>query len=166
MKAVTLAIAAALVLFPVATLAAHDSGPEKFPAWYGGETRTVLMGPAGNSSNPNQLAIGCFRLGPVLSDRAANETAPIFYALFVPGASQMYCLDENGEPTLFHDMVLTRVPGDSGYSPVVRVHACAATEPYANEVIPYRSEADVLAGIDAGQLQCGFLAVTFGIVVD
>lgn len=166
MRAATLAMALALVLVPATSLAAHDLLPEKFPAWYDGEERTVLMGPAGNSANSNQLAIGCFRLGPVLSSSAANETAPLFYALFVPGASQMYCLDENGAPTLFHDMVLTRVPGDSDYSPVVRVHACLATEPYANQVIPYRSEADVLAGIEAGQLQCGFLAVMFGMVVD
>jgi hypothetical protein len=163
MRAVTLTIAAALVLFPVATLAAHDTLPEKFPAWYEGETRSVLMGPSGNSSNPNQLEIACFGLGPILSNRAANETAPVFYALFVPGASQMYCLDENGAPTWFHDMVLTRVPGDPGYSPVVNVYACMAT---TEEVIPYESEADVLAGIDAGQLQCGPLGVMFGIVVD
>ena len=54
-------------VIPVGAGAHHDDpAPEIFPAWYEGTEREIIMGPAGNSENPNQLTIGCFGLGPKL----------------------------------------------------------------------------------------------------
>ena len=76
---------------------------------------------------------------------------PIFYTLFVPGATQMMCPDG----TLVHDMVLTAVPGDPGYNGAVRLWRCGPGPNWATaNTMPYTSAAEVEAGIAAGALSC------------
>ncbi len=71
----------------------------------------------------------------------------------------------DGVRSLFHDMVLTKVPGDVGYSPVVNVIGCFPVEGvYVGGT--YTNEADVLAAwLEDGEITCIDLGVMFGMVV-
>ena len=143
-----------LAAIPGAALATHGKGPEKFPAWYEGDTRVVMMGPSGNSRNPNQAPSPCWGLGPNFSKTKRSARVPVFYTLFVPGATQMSCPGAPpGDPS-WHDMVLTAVPGDRGYNAAVRLWRCTAGPNFNIANMPYTSAAEVRAGIAAGELTC------------
>lgn len=135
---------------------AFHGGPEIFPAYYEDTVVSFMMGPSGNSSNPNQVlgGVNCFGLGPDTSGTSRRGDVPIMYTLFVPGATQMSCPDG----TLRHDMVLTAVPGDPGYQPAVRIVRCVPGPNWANPAIgpafPYTSAAEVQAAIASGKLTC------------
>lgn len=158
-RAGVLALPAALALVsmlgPGASYAFHG-GPEIFPAYYQDSVVSFMMGPSGNSSNPNQVlgGVNCFGLGPDMSGTSRRSDVPIMYTLFVPGATQMSCPDG----TLRHDMVLTAVPGDPGYQPAVRIVRCLPGPNWANPAIgpafPYTSAAEVQAAIASGKLSC------------
>ena len=94
---VLLAVVVACV--PAAALATHGKQPEKFPAYYDGQVRQVMMGPGGNSQNPNQAPSPCWGLGPDFSQTNRSAEVPLFYTLFVPGADQMMCPTARGATT-------------------------------------------------------------------
>jgi hypothetical protein len=153
--AVPAAFAMVSTLTPGASYGFHG-GPEIFPAYYENTVVSLMMGPSGNSSNPNQVFGGfnCFGLGPDMANTSRRSDVPIMYTLFVPGATQMSCPDG----TLRHDMVLTAVPGDPGYQPAVRIVRCTPGVNWANAAIgpafPYTSAVEVQAAIAAGKLTC------------
>jgi hypothetical protein len=159
--AVAAVSALALVAAPAVALATHGKGPEVFPAYYEGTTRFVMMGPSGNSENPNQAPSACFGLGPDFSQTSRSASVPIFYTLFVPGATQMAC--PNG--TSRHDMVLTAVPGDPGYNAAVQAVRCFPGPSFSVAEMPYTSAAEVEAGIAAGKLACSPTRVLLSPVV-
>lgn len=153
--------ASAAAALSVASLAATPSyafhgGPEIFPAYYNDTVVSLMMGPGGNSSNPNQVlgGVNCFGLGPNMAETSRRSDVPVMYTLFVPGASQMSC--PNG--TLRHDMVLTSVPGDPGYQPAVRIVRCVPgpnfADPSIGPAFPFTSAAEVEAAIASGKLTC------------
>ena len=109
-----------------------------------------MMGPSGNSNNTNQAPSPCWGLGPNFAQTKRAADVPLFYTLFVPGASQMMC--PNG--TLVHDMVLTAVPGDAGYNGVVQLVRCVPGPTFDIADMPYTSAQQVEAGIAAGELSC------------
>ena len=149
-----IALCAVLVAaVPATALATHGKQPEKFPAYYDGEVRQVMMGPSGNSHNPNQAPSPCWGLGPDFSRTSRSADVPLFYTLFVPGASQMMC-PEGITPSRTHDMVLTAVPGDPGYNGAVQLVRCLPGPNFDIADMPYTSAAGVEAGIAAGELSC------------
>ena len=158
-----LAAVSALVLVaaPALALAADGNGPEVFPAYYEGTTRFVMMGPSGNSENPNQAPSACFGLGPDFSQTSRSASVPLFYTLFVPGATQMACADG----TRKHDMVLTAVPGDPGYNAAVQAVRCVPGPRFSVAEMPFTSAAEVEAGIAAGKLTCSPTRVLLSPVV-
>lgn len=142
--------AAAALSVPAAALATHGNSPEVFSAYYEGGTRLVMMGPSGNSQNPNQAPHPCFGPGPDFSGTSRAADVPLFYVLLVPGATQMACPDGRFQ----HDMVLSAAPGDPGYNAAVQVVACFPGSSFAPEEIPYTSAAAVEAARAAGKLTC------------
>lgn len=130
--------------------------PEIFPAYYNDTVVSLMMGPSGNSANPNQVfgGINCFGLGPNMGETSRRSDVPIMYTLFVPGATQMSCPDG----TLRHDMVLTSVPGEPGYQPAVRIVRCTPGrnwgDPAVGPAFPFTSAAEVQAAIASGKLSC------------
>ena len=153
------------VTVPGAALATHGKGPEKFPAYYEGKVRTVMMGPSGNSRNPNQVPSACWGLGPVFSGTNRSADVPIFYTLFVPGATQMSCPNAPPGHPSWHDMVLTAVPGDPDYNAAVQLVRCSATPNFDIADMPYTSAAEVEAGIAAGKLTCTPIRILMAPVV-
>ncbi len=143
-----------LAVAPAAALATHGSGPEVFPAYYDGQVRQVMMGPSGNSNNPNQAPSPCWGLGPDFSETKRAADVPLFYTLFVPGATQMSCPDAPAGHSSWHDMVLTAVPGDPGYNGAVQLMPCSPGTNFDIADMPYASAAEVEAGIAAGELNC------------
>lgn len=135
---------------PTTALATHGKQPEVFPAYYEGEIRQVMMGPGGNSNNPNQASSPCWGLGPDFSQTERAAGVPLFYTLFVPGASQMMCPDG----TRVHDMVLTAVPGDAGYNGAVQLVRCGPGPNFDIANMPYTSAQQVEAADAAGELNC------------
>ncbi len=141
----------ALILLPVAAMATHDgTSPEKWPAYYDGQTVTVMMGPGGNSANPHQIPHPCFGLGPDFSGTSRAADVPLLYIVMVPGATQMSCPDGSG----MHDMVLTAAPGDAGYNAVIQLVVCRSGANFDAAAMPYTSDEAVEAGIAAGELRC------------
>lgn len=150
-RASVLGLAAMLIaLLPAVALATHSKQPEVFPAYYDGEIRQVMMGPGGNSNNPNQAPSPCWGLGPDFSQSERAADVPLFYTLFVPGASQMMCPDG----TRVHDMVLTAVPGDASYNGAVQLVRCVSGPNFDIADMPYTSAQQVEAAIAAGELNC------------
>ena len=139
-----------VAVVPATALATHGKQPEKFPAYHEGQVRQVMMGPSGNSHNPNQAPSPCWGLGPDFSQTKRSADVPLFYTLFVPGATQMMCPD--GSRT--HDMVLTAVPGDPDYNGAVQLVRCLPGPNFDIADMPYTSAAAVEAGIGAGELNC------------
>lgn len=135
---------------------AFHGGPEVFPAYYEDAVVSLMMGPSGNSSNPNQVfgGVNCFGIGPNMAETSRRGDVPIMYTLFVPGATQMSCPDGS----LRHDMVLTALPGDPGYQPAVRIVRCIPGPNWANPAVgpafPYTSAPEVEAAIASGKLTC------------
>ena len=117
-----------VAVVPATALATHAGNqPEKFPAYYEGQVRQVMMGPAGNSRKRNQPPFACFGLGPDFSQTERAADVPLFYTLFIPGATQMGPCPPPTPPgfnNLLHDMVLSAVPGDRVTTPQSR--SCAA----------------------------------------
>jgi hypothetical protein len=142
------AVAGALVGAGTA-LATHGE-PEKFPAYYDGDVVLTLMGPSGNSQNPNQEPSACLGLGPDFRDNEHPADAPFFFTLSAPGATQMYCPDGSRK----HDMIVTAVPGDPGYSPIVQMVSCRPGPAFTVLDMPYTSEAEIRAGVADGRLTC------------
>jgi hypothetical protein len=130
-------------------LATHGE-PEVFPAYYNGEVVLTLMGPSGNSQNPNQEPSACLGLGPDFRDNTQPADAPFFFTLSAPGATQMYCPDGSRK----HDMIVTAVPGDAGYSPIVQMVSCRPGPAFVASDMPYTSETEIRAGIANGKLAC------------
>jgi hypothetical protein len=131
--------------------AANSEGPLIEPAYYNGDDVGLLV-PSGSSNNPHQVISGCFRLGPQHRSREATST---LYALFVPGATQFSCPDGSG----LHDHVITTAPGDRGYTGAWTVVRVTPGPNFDIGNMPYTSEAEVLAGVAAGELfltQTGF----------
>lgn len=148
----TAALTAALLTLALApAYGMHGAGPEVFPAYHDGGVRHVLMGPSGNSSNRNQFPAGCFGVGPDFTGTARAAQLPLFYALFIPGATQMSCPDGS----LTHDMVLSAVPGDAGYNAAVQTVFCGPGPSFSVEDVPFTSAAEVEAAIASGKLACG-----------
>lgn len=159
-----LAVPAAFALLSLlgsASSYAFHGGPEVFPAYYEDTIVSLMMGPSGNSSNPNQIitrlpnGVPCFGIGPDMGSTSRRSNVPIMYTLFVPGATQMSCPDGT---TLLHDMVLTAVPGDPGYQPAVRIVRCIPGPNWADTTIgpafPYTSAAEVEAARASEKLTC------------
>lgn len=155
------ALAAATLLATLAVFMASPAygfhgGPEIFPAYYNDTVVSFMMGPSGNSANPNQVfgGVNCFGLGPNVAETSRRANVPIMYTLFVPGATQMSCPDG----TLRHDMVLTSVPGDPGYQPAVRIVRCVPGPNWANPAVgpafPFTSASEVQMAIASGKLSC------------
>ncbi len=142
-----------LALVPAAALATHGNQPEVLPAYYDGQVRQVMMGPSGNSQNPNQAPSACWGLRPDFSKKKRSADVPVFYTLFVPGATQMMC-PEGVTPSRTHDMVLTAVPGDPGYNAAVQLVRCRPGPNFDIADMPYTSAAEVEAGIAAQELSC------------
>ncbi len=141
----------AVALLPAAASATHEgTEPEKWPAYYDGQVVSVMMGPGGNSANPHQIPHPCFGLGPDFSGTSRAADVPLLYIVMVPGATQMSCPDGSG----MHDMVLTAVPGDPGYNPVVQLVVCNPGPNFTAAAMPYTSASAVEAAINAGQLRC------------
>lgn len=141
-----------------ARASAADRNIEVWPAYYQGDEVQMMMGPGGNSANPNQLGAGatCFNLGPAGTGGPSPKAAPVFYFIFYPDATQMWCVDEEGGAVdgTKHDMILTVVPGDRGYNATVEGMGCAPGDGFSP---PYTSAAEVADAIDgdnAGQLLC------------
>jgi hypothetical protein len=132
-----------------AALATHGE-PEVFPAYYNDGVVLTLMGPSGNSQNPNQEPSVCLGLGPDFRDNTQPAEAPFFFTLSAPGATQMYCPDGSRK----HDMIVTAVPGDPGYSPIVQMVSCRPGPAFNAADMPYTSEAEIRAGIAGGKLTC------------
>jgi hypothetical protein len=132
-----------------AALATHGE-PEVFPAYHNDGVVLTLMGPSGNSANPNQEPSVCFGLGPDFRDNTEPAEAPFFFTLAAPGATQMYCADGSRK----HDMIVTAVPGDPGYSPIVQMVSCRPGPAFTVSEMPYTSEAEIRAGIAARKLTC------------
>jgi hypothetical protein len=114
------------------------------PAYYNGEEVGLLV-PSGSSANPHHVLSGCFRLGP--AHQGQEATAPL-YALFVPGATQFGCPDGSR----VHDHVITAAPGDPGYTGAWTVVRVTPGPNFDAADMPYISEAEVLAGVAAGEL--------------
>lgn len=149
----TSAFCVALAVVTPTTAHGLHGEPEIFPAYYDDTVVSFMMGPGGNSANPNQVLGGgpnCFGLGPDMSTTSRNADVPIMYAIYVPVATQMSCPDGS----LNHDMVLTAIPGDRGYQPAVRISRCTAGPNFALADFPFTSATEVQAGIEAGQLTC------------
>ena len=147
------AFCAALAVVTPTTAYGFHGEPEIFPAYYDGTVVSFMMGPSGNSANPNQVRGGgpnCFGLGPNMSTTSRNADVPVMYAIYDPAATQMSCPDGS----LKHDMVLTAIPGDRGYQPAVRISRCTAGPNFALADFPFTSAAEVHAGIQAGHLTC------------
>jgi hypothetical protein len=144
----------ALVLMPAGVFATGSgNAPEKWPAWYAGSEVTIMMGPSGNSQNPNQLPGGCFGLGPDFASNKDLASMSVMYILPIPGATQMSCPDGH---TSMHDMVLTVAPGDLAYSPFAAIVRCKANpNSITPPAMPYTSAADVEIAWSAGILACG-----------
>ena len=144
--------AALAVLLPTSAHGFHGE-PEVFPAYYDDTVVSLMMGPGGNSANPNQVMGGtsCSGLGPDMAGTSRNADVPVMYTIFTPMATQMSC---PGGITGRHDMVLTAVPGTSGYQPAVRVSRCRPGPNFGQADFPFTSAAEVEAGIAAGQLIC------------
>jgi hypothetical protein len=132
-----------------AALATHGE-PEVFPAYYEDHVVLTLMGPAGNSQNPNQEPSVCLGLGPDFRDNTQPADAPFFFTLTAPGATQMYCPDGSRK----HDMIVTAVPGDVSYKPIVQMVSCRPGSAFNPADMPYTSEAEVRTGISSGKLTC------------
>ncbi len=142
----------ALMVLPANVLATHDgTAPEMWPAWYDGQQVTIMMGPSGNSQNPNQMPSGCFGLGPDLTGTQDLTHVPIMYGMFVRGATQMSCPDGRS----MHDMVFELGPGDPGYRGFVRTVFCVEGVNFDIAAMPYTSAAAVRAAAQSGALQCG-----------
>lgn len=144
--------AALAVVAPTSAYGLHGE-PEIFPAYYDDTVVSFMMGPSGNSANPNQVFGGgpnCFGLGPDMSATSRNADVPVMYTIFVPVATQMSCPDGS----LNHDMVLTAIPGDRGYQPAVRISRCTAGPNFTLADFPFTSAAEVQAGMEAGHLTC------------
>jgi hypothetical protein len=142
----------ALLLLPASALATHAGNtPEKWPAWYEGQQVTTMMGPSGNSQNPNQLPSSCFGPGPDFRDNKDADGLPVIYIVLATGATQMSC--PNG--AMMHDMVFTVAPGDLAYRPFVAFVYCFAGSSFDAMAMPYTSAAAVEAARDAGALNCG-----------
>ena len=162
-SAISLCAALALV-FPAVALGTHGKQPEKFPAYHDGDVRQVMMGPSGNSANPNQAPSPCWGLGPDFSETERSADVPLFYTLFVPGATQMMC-PEGVMPPRTHDMVLTAVPGDPGYNGAVQLVRCLPGPNFDIAKMPYTSADAVEAGIAAGELSCTPIRILMAPVV-
>jgi hypothetical protein len=143
---------------------AQEHGIEAFPAYYNDTVVTVMMGPSGNSANPNQLpSPHCWGLGPDVSRAAQPMPLAAMYALFVPRANQMQgCEQDDG---LTHDMVLSAVPGDRGYGPRIIVFACAPGENFVEDNMPYTSAPAVEQARAKQELACGPLTVLVSPVI-
>lgn len=135
---------AVVVLTIASATAASSRGPLIEPAYYDGE-EVGLVVPSGSSNNPHQVISGCFRLGPAHTSREATS---ILYALFVPGATQFACPDGSR----LHDHVITAAPGDRGYTGAWTVVRVTPGPNFDIAKMPYTDEAEVLAGVAAGEL--------------
>ncbi len=130
-------------------LAAHGD-VEVWPAYYEGGVVSVLMYPIGHKKANPHFGSSCFSKSPAVAKGESLKELPKFYALFVPGATQMYC--QGG--AFMHDMVVTAVPGDPGYNPKVQLIRCFPGVNFGDSPMPYDSEAKVDAGILADELDC------------
>lgn len=157
---VVLALALALAVVSARSASAADGDIEVWPSYYDlldengdstpeDEVVQLLMGPGGNSANPNQLGAGttCFNLGPAGTGPRKPGRAPVFYFVFYPDdtpGGQMWCKNEDGEPVsgTRHDMILTAVPGDRGYNATIEGIGCF---PGTGFDPPYTSVEKVLA---------------------
>jgi hypothetical protein len=124
--------------------AVSSEGPLIEPAYYDGHEVGLLV-PSGSSDSPNQVVSGCFHLGP--QHRSSEPTSKL-YSLFVPGATQFSCPDGSR----LHDHVITAAPGDPGYTGAWTVVRADPGPNFNIGKMPYTTEAEVLAGVAAGEL--------------
>lgn len=124
--------------------AASSEAPLIEPAYYNGD-EVGLVVPSGSSANPHQVVSACFRLGP---QHRSSEATSTLYALFVPGATQFSCPDGSR----LHDHVITTAPGAPGYTGVWTVVRVTPGPNFDIASMPYTSEAQVRAGVAAGEL--------------
>jgi hypothetical protein len=144
------AVAGVGALVAAGTALATHGEPEVFPAYYNDRVVLTLMGPSGNSQNPNQEPSPCLGLGPDFRNNTQPAEAPFFFTLSAPGATQMYCPDGSRK----HDMIVTAVPGDVGYSPIVQMVSCRPGPAFSASDMPYTSEAAIRTGVAGGRLTC------------
>lgn len=146
----TLALASAGI--SVTHVSAANDGATTWPAYYEDEVYSILMGPGDNSASQQQIRNWCWGLGPDIAKAAKPKGLPAFYAIFYPDANQMGCPGPEYS-FLSHDMILSTVPGEPGYSPHVQVSMCNPVEGFEIEA-PYTNAGDVEVAIGLEQLEC------------
>jgi len=140
-----------VLTFAADSVMATHGGVEKWRAWYEGEEVSVLMYPVGHKKANPHFQSGCVGTSPVDPYQSA-EGLPIFYALFIPGADDMYCHADGGSG--WHDMVATAVPGDRDYNPLIQLAVCVAIEEGLLSETKYTSEDEIKDAVAAEVLAC------------
>ena len=144
-----------VLTFAADSVMATHGGVEKWRAWYEGEEVSVLMYPVGHNKTNPHFQSGCFGTSPVDPYQPA-EGLPVFYALFIPGADDMYCHGTVKGSASWHDMVATVVPGHPDYSPLIQLVVCVPGDGFLLQDPPkkYKSEDEIMAAEDADELMC------------
>ncbi len=144
--------------------AGGNDGATKWPAYYKDAVYSIMMGPGDNSKSDKQIRALCWGLGPDISHAAAPKGLLPFYAIFYDAPdheNQMGCEVEG----FWHDMVLSAIPGDPGYSPKVQVFGCVPgtgfSPPYMDADV-VKAEADKVDG----QIVCAAGNILFAQVVE
>lgn len=121
------------------------------------EEVNVLMYPIGhNKTHPQDDPDdpSCFGFSPnITKAKSTQRHANSFYILAVPGATQMHCPDGTG----MHDMMVTKMPGDRGYSPMIQFIVCTSTvapNVWNYDFMPYTSVDDIENGPGKDQIGC------------
>jgi hypothetical protein len=144
-------LAAASAVTLVATLAgpAMAGQPRIETAWYEGSIVEFLQ-PAVFSADPNGGTFACFGLGPDLGRTSRAAGTPTLYVILNDAATQDHC---DGDPTaLRHDHVLSTAPGHADYTGSWELVLAVPGPQFDAGDMPYTTVADVLAGVDAGEL--------------
>lgn len=146
----TLVVATALFVFA----APGTADPLTEPAFYNGHLVHFLLPSASSENGNEQVVANCFRVGPQVPDSVVPGAK--VYIMLIPGASQETRCSTDGRPAgaLTHNHVFSKAPGDPGYNSHFQLVLVGPGPNYPGAPFAdtYNSEADVLAGIVAGQL--------------
>ena len=102
--------------------------------------------PSSKGSDQRELVFGCFRVGVDMIDRAQPRAR--LYALFLPGATMHACPDGSDK----HDHILSAVPGSPGYATQFGLLEVWPGPNFDPSIVPIKSEADLFAAEQAGQV--------------
>lgn len=130
-----------------------SADPLTEPAFYNGQLVHFLL-PSANSPNPNeQVVADCFRVGPKVPLSVPVRAKA--YILMIPGADQETSCSTDGRPagSLTHNHVLSAAPGDQDYNGKFKLVVVHPGPNGAASADTYNSEAAVLEGLLAGELE-------------